>query len=330
MFQAAKNLSPAASQRSKILITGGNGYVGSFIVKLLLQHNHQVRVSVYDINNKPDYEYLYNLFPDKKDDIEIVEGKLENKAHWPSIVEGCRYVFHVASPTPDGPIKDGDAMIEAAVSGTLNVLEAALEKGVERVVITSSSVTSLTTEKSVVTEHDWAKESDCSAPYPKSKIRAERLAWEFYEKNKSKMQVVAVNPSFVLGPVLTKHPSTSSLTVSSIMNGEFLGAIDENLPFVDVRDVAEAHFRAMFVDEANGKRYLCSADPVKITEIINTLNQEFGSLGYKIPNGKATIQDVLERGGPFAKVIAGVMAGANPVANNERSVKDLGMKYFPF
>lgn len=97
-------------------------------------------------------------------------------------MKGCYYVCHVASPFPEAPPKDEQILIKPAVAGTLNVLQAALNNGVKKVVMTSSiaSVMSGHLEKTHFTEADFSIEQH-SPPYEKSKLLAEKKAWEFFE-----------------------------------------------------------------------------------------------------------------------------------------------------
>ncbi len=229
-----------------ILVTGANSYLGSFIIKLLLEKDFKVRGTVRSLANKSSYQFLYDMVPEKSNNLELIEAELANKEAWVSATKGIHYVFHVASPTPAEKVPQEDEYFtKPAVSGTLNVLEAALANGVKKVVITSSSATTAPSGKDkIYTEEGWADEEG-QAPYPKSKIRAEKAAWEFYEKNKGKIEVAAVNPGFVFGPILNTKDSSTTL-LAMIMNGMLPGVFETIIPIVDVRDVAETHYQAMF------------------------------------------------------------------------------------
>ena len=85
---------------SLILVTGATGFVSSHLIKLLLEKGHKVRGTVRSLDNKAKNGFLYDLVPEKKDNLELVEVDLSDKSKWPPAVEGCQYIFHVASPVP--------------------------------------------------------------------------------------------------------------------------------------------------------------------------------------------------------------------------------------
>lgn len=124
----------------KVGITGITGYVGSQVCKLLLEKgNYAVKGTVRSIKNAQKMQPLKDAFGDNYDKLEIVEADLTNKDSIYSFVKGWDYIIHVASPFPQVDQKiDEDAVMKPAVEGTLNILKAASEFGVKRVVCTSS------------------------------------------------------------------------------------------------------------------------------------------------------------------------------------------------
>ncbi len=315
-------------QKSKILVTGASGYVASHLIKLLLLKDFQVRGTVRSLSNKQKYDFLYNLAPEKNSNLELVEANLTEKSSWNSAVEGCEYVFHIASPVPPYVPKDEMEIIGPAVSGTINVLEASLEKGVKKIVITSSCLAiTIGNSDKISTEETWSNEEECPA-YPKSKVRAERAAWDFFNKNKDKMEMTVVNPSLVLGPVFIKHGNSSETLITDILNGEYPGVMDVKLAISDVRDVAEGHYRAMFEECANGKRFIIAGEDVSMEKVISLLKDEFGKYGYNIVDKHVNAQEVIESGNAVAQRQVNLIGKENKI-NNEKSVKELHMKYIP-
>ena len=119
-----------------VLVTGASGYIASHLIKILLERGHKVRGTVRSLSNRSKYEFLYRLAPEKNDNLTLVEADLTDRASWPAAVEGCEYIFHIASPIPPYVPKDENELIGPAVAGTVNVLEAAAEKGAKKVVVT--------------------------------------------------------------------------------------------------------------------------------------------------------------------------------------------------
>jgi nucleoside-diphosphate-sugar epimerase len=155
-----------------------------------------------------------------------------------------------------------DEIIKPAVNGTLNVFKGCLNTKVKRVVVTSSEVAAigaLVKKDYTYSEKDWG-DSNTDRPYVKSKILAEKAAWDFIEEKKKKkepcFELAVVNPSLVFGPLLLDTTGTS-LDMFIGLFSEKLEKIKENyLPMCDVRDVALAHVRAAFMPEAAGKRFI--------------------------------------------------------------------------
>jgi len=142
-----------------LLVTGATGYLASHIIKLLLQQGYKVRGTVRSLANKDKYQFLYDLIPEKKQNLELAEADLTDKASWGKAVEGIEYIFHVASPIPPYIPKDEMEIIRPAIDGTLNVLEAAVQKGAKKVVVTSSCLAIFVGNAGrVLTEDDWSKE----------------------------------------------------------------------------------------------------------------------------------------------------------------------------
>jgi len=296
-----------------ILVTGATGYVASHTIKLLLEKGYKVRGTVRSLANKSKYEFLYNLVPEKKDNLTLVEAELLDPKSWPAVVDGCPYILHLASPIPPGKPKHEDDLIKPAVEGTVNVLNAALEKGAKRVVVTSSCLSLLDfSQKKVYDENDWATPEQYSQfAYAKSKVLAEKSAWEFYEKNKDKIEMIVVNPSIIYGPLYSKHYSHSEALVAGFFEGKYPehSGPDDVIPCVDVRDVAEGEVRAL-LSGTPGKRYILSTTEVwKYGDIVEVLRGQYEKYGFTFPSKDLTGGHVYSR------------------VNNQRSIDELQMKY---
>src|SRR5207302_4823624 len=197
---------------------------------------------------------------------------------------GCDYVVHVASPFPNETPKSEDELIRPAVDGTLRVLRAASGAGVKRVVLTSSiaAVSSGHRDEAVRTEADWSV-VDRGPAYAKSKTLAERAAWDFARE--SGIELVAVNPGMVLGPLRGRTVGTSAQVVRRLLTRDVPASPKLGFAPVDVRDVATAHRLALETPAAAGNRYILAGEHLWMRDIAAVLAEEYNPLGYRVPTG---------------------------------------------
>nr|KAG5693546.1 hypothetical protein BaRGS_019872 [Batillaria attramentaria] len=194
-------MAPATTPKSaKVLVTGASGYIASHVVKLLQEAGHQVRGTVRSVKNTDKVKHLYNLCPSAAHKLELVEADLMDAESWSPAVKDMTYVIHVASPVPFTHPKNEDELIKPAVEGTLNVLRACAKvPSVKRVVLTSSCAAVGSDNRGpdapLLCEKDWTDIAKADA-YGKSKILAERAAWDFVEKlaGAEKFELAVINP----------------------------------------------------------------------------------------------------------------------------------------
>jgi nucleoside-diphosphate-sugar epimerase len=197
---------------------------------------------------------------------------------------GATYVLHVASPVPAGPPKDEDQLIRPARDGARRVLQAAREAGVSRVVMTSSIAAIVAGRQPDPTrpfdESDWSDLTRPMGAYDKSKTLAEQAAWALVrEPGARPLELVTINPSYVLGPSLSGAANVSNEIVGKLMRRDVPGCPRFHFELVDVRDVATAHVLAMTSDKAAGERFILSSDGAWMKEIADVL----AGAGYKVP-----------------------------------------------
>ena len=125
--------------KQTILVTGGTGYIGAWVVKGLLEHGHTVRVTVRNIQQKEKYQFLLDLAKKAEGSLEFWEADLLKTGSFDEAAKGCDSIAHVASPFKLN-VKDAQKdLVDPAVIGTTNVLQAANKSGsVKKVVLTSS------------------------------------------------------------------------------------------------------------------------------------------------------------------------------------------------
>lgn len=265
-----------------VLVTGATGFIAGHCIEELLTHGYAVRGTVRDPATA-DVAHLHALAQRTGGSLELVAARLDDDAGWAEAVDGCTYVWHVASPNPPAVPEDAGDLIRPAVDGTLRVLRAAAASTtVRRVVLTSSTdaITHGHPDSRVHTEADWS-DPDRSGPYPRSKLYAERAAWDFVADHA--LELVTMNPGLVLGPVQHAHRTTSMEVIRKLLSREMPAVPHIGFSVVDVRDVAIAHRLAMETSEAAGNRYILAGEHLWMGDMAAVLAAEFVPRGYQVP-----------------------------------------------
>jgi nucleoside-diphosphate-sugar epimerase len=273
----------------KILVTGGSGFIGSHCILQLLAAGHEVRTTVRSLKREGDVRaMLKEGGAEPGERLSFFAADLKNDAGWADAVAGCEYVLHVASPLPAKVPKNEDELIVPAREGALRVLRASRDAGVKRVVLTSSFAAigyGHKQQSAPFDETSWTDPNgDDVQPYAKSKTLAERAAWDFIAREGGALELSAVNPVGVFGPVLGADYSTSILLVQRLMDGAVPGCPRLYFGVVDVRDVVDLHIRAMTDPAAKGQRFLAVAgDFMSIVEIAKVLKRRMGASAKRVP-----------------------------------------------
>lgn len=288
---------------SKVLVTGVSGYIGAHVAQQLLLHGYHVRGSVRSISdeakiNKLRQQITEGLPVEGLPTLEFVEADLLKEDTWPAAVNGCQLICHVASPFPLEIPNDPDDIIKPAVDGTLAVLKAAAADGnVKRVSLTSSLAAihdvKTTDEKDdpnkMYNEDDWV-DPDKVEPYSRSKILAEKAALKFIEDHnnkeegkKNKLELVVINPCYVLGPLISDALSSSVIALKRLLDRSTPALAKFHMPICDVRDVALAHVKSLEGSEHVGKRYLIHSESKWMKDTARIVQKEFKPLGYFVP-----------------------------------------------
>jgi dihydroflavonol-4-reductase len=248
-------LSPGLS-----LVTGATGFVGSAVARALLSAGHPVRVLA---RPNSDRRNLADL------PVEIVEGSLEDARSLVRAVSGCRYVYHVAADYRIW-VPDPAPMFRVNVIGTRDLLTAALEAGVERVVYTSSVATLGLAPGCSADEETPSSVDDMIGPYKRSKFLAEEVVRDLARDRG--LPVVIVNPSTPVGPGDIKPTPTGRLIVEAA-RGQMPAFVDTGLNIVHVDDVAEGHIAAA-EKGLIGERYILGGENMSLAEILAEVSRE--------------------------------------------------------
>jgi dihydroflavonol-4-reductase len=281
---------------SKVLVTGGSGYLGTQLLAALLRDGREVRATVRSLDGEAGVRSAVRRSGADDTGLELVTADLTSDDDWPAALKGVEEVHHVASPIPSAQPKDPDELIVPARQGTVRVLQAARDAGARRVVLTSSFAAVGYSPKTVrdYTEADWTDpDTPALPPYPRSKAIAERAAWDFIETEGGDTQLVVMNPTFIAGPSLVTALRSSLTAFKAIIEGAMPALPRQRFGVVDVRDVANAHITAMATPAAAGKRYLLLADGPTITwlGLALILRDYLGPAGGHVTTDEATGED---------------------------------------
>ena len=313
-----------------VLVTGGTGFIAQHCILALLDAGYRVRTTVRSRAREAEVRgHLKVGGAEPGDRLSFVAGDLAADAGWAEAAAGCAYVVHGASPTPTGNQTSEEEWIRPAVDGNLRVLRAARDAGVKRVVLTSAFGAICAGHgpmKRPFNETDW---SDLTAknvwPYQKSKTLSERAAWDFIAREGQGLELSAVNPVAVLGPVLGADYSHSIRLIKNIMDGQ-PGNPKINSGFVDVRDVADLHVRAMTHEAAKGERFLAIAgESMWLADVAKVLKERMGLTADKVST--RVLPNLLVRLGALKDpALRGAvpLLGLNLNATSEKAMRLLG------
>ena len=246
-----------------VLVTGGTGFVAGWCIVELLQRGYEVRTTVRDPAKESAVRAAVASSAGAADRLTFFAADLTADDGWDDAMAGCDYVLHVASPLGDDPSRDPDALIVPARDGTLRVLRAAVKAGVRRVVMTSAAAAARPPHSAerISDETVWADPADRQFDaYRRSKILAERAAWDFMAEHAGRTSLTTILPGAVFGPVLTKANRGSVQIIQRLLEGRPAAIPRLGFWIVDVRDLAELHVRAMTASEAAANRFIAAGD----------------------------------------------------------------------
>lgn len=292
-----------------VCVTGAGGFIASWIVKLLLEKGYTVRGTLRNPDD-PKNAHLREL-EGAKERLTLWRTDLLDYENLKAAIDGCDGIIHTASPVTDDP----ELMVEPAVNGTKNVITAAAEAKVRRVVFTSSIGAVYMDPKRdpevVVDESCWSDLDFCKNTknwYCYGKAVAEQAAWEV-AKEKG-VDLVVVNPVLVLGPLLQPNVNASIVHVLKYLTGSAKTYANSVQAYVHVRDVALAHILVLETPSASG-RYLCAERVLHRGDVVDILAKLFPE--YPVPTKCSDEKN------PRVK----------PYKFSNQKLKDLGLEFTP-
>ncbi|KAH6661835.1 dihydroflavonol-4-reductase [Halenospora varia] len=272
----------------KVLLTGGSGFIGKHCLDYLLKHGHSI---VTTVRSDAKWKQILDDYPESLRQLSycIVEDMAHSGAFDQAVQSDPPFeaVLHIAN------------MIDSAIMGTTEILRAIKSQApsVKRVVVTSSFAAVINPQGHlpVYTADIWNPITMDQAlqggliTYIGSKKFAEKAAWDFVENEKPEFILSTINPVLVFGPVTNylkslDNVNTSNTIFRDMMQGKMKSGITASSFFwVDVRDVALAHVRAIEVPEAAGKRFLAAAGPFNNEQIAKVIKDNFPNLADNFP-----------------------------------------------
>lgn len=259
----------------KVLVTGGTGFLASWIIRNLLEKGYEVRTTIRSekkISAVKDMLACEGVCTDK---LSFAFADLTKEDGWDETMKGIEYVLHVASPL-GGNNHEDPQLIPIAKSGVEYVIGAAIRAKVKKVVMTSSEAACYplkTDNNQKVDETFWTDlDNKWLTNYMRSKVIAEQTAWNMIGKQND-TQLVTILPGAILGPYMGKKRSSTDQIFEMLLKGT--PSPNVIYPVVDVRDLAELHILAMENQEADGQRFIAQAEEMTMPEMAKLLKDKF-------------------------------------------------------
>ena len=270
-------------------ITGGAGFIGSYITRKFLNADYKVKVSVTNISSNEKYEHLFDL--GKEDNLSIHELDVREYDKLENFSNDCEVLVHCGTPFKLGTENPKKELFEPTISGTENFLKLILKQDSLEKMIFISSVAAYNTsfpypvtgraKDHVYSEDDTPYLDEANIPYAQAKYFADQRVRDFLKYNDDiKTDIYSLAPVTVIGnPLSGRIDSTSAGLQNLFRSGKATDVFtrtlfDENIEFalVDVEDVAEAVFSMLTAKPKHGQNYLLSSESWRVSDISRMLN----------------------------------------------------------
>ena len=309
----------------KTLLTGSTGFLGSAVLRELLSDGRDVKVLVRKGTNTANIDGL---------DVEIAYGDLRDLESLRSALNGCNILYHIAAYYSLWN-RERKIIYEINVNGTRKILQAAQEKGLEKIVYTSTvGCIGLNKDLTPGTEKTFFNKNTLSNDYKKSKYQAEQVVLEFA---RSGLPVVIVNPSTPIGPRDIK-PTPTGKIILDFLNRKMPAYLHTGLNLIDVKDCARGHILAE-KKGVFGERYILGNQNMSLLDILTTLEKITGlraprvKMPFWVAFGAGLACELISNhvtGKPPVVPLAGVkMAKYFMYFDSSKAVQELGLAQNP-
>lgn len=260
---------------SRVLVTGGTGFLAGWTIRRLLEKGYTVRTTVRSMAKSEKVTTMLSHEGVDTANLSFAVADLTKPDGWDEAMKDIDYVLHVASPL-GGSNHEDPTLIPTAKSGVENVFTAAINNGVKKIVMTSSEAANYPDKNDPnpsIDENFWTDMNNkWITNYQRSKVIAEKTAWEMIRKQR-RTKLATILPGAILGPYMDGKRSSTDQIFEMLLKGT--PSPNVIYPVGDVRDLADLHILAMEQDAADGQRFIAESEEMTMPEMARILKEAY-------------------------------------------------------